>query len=117
MGDTKKVAVLIMADPYQSSSCFVGLRFALQCLVNEMEVSVLLIESGVLAAQKNQSPMGTYNIQEWIENILDADGIVKVCGACAKARGTVDTMLDGCEMTSMSEVVAICAAADMQMVF
>lgn len=71
----ESVCVLIRKAPYGAENAFAGLRLALATAANGIETKVVLMEEGVLNAQKNQDPsvIGMPSILDAMDDLLSLD--------------------------------------------
>ena len=115
-------ALFILNDAaYGSEKSYNALRLAmaLQKKTPAAVVRIFLMADAVSAALPNQStPQGYYNIERMLKSILGQGGQVKLCGTCCEARGLKgQPLLDGTQISSMSQLADWTAEADKVLVF
>ena len=108
-----KMCVMILESPYGREKPFTALRFALTALVDGHNVTVVLIQDGVMAGKKDQNPADYPNVLEYLENAIGEGVKVIACGVCCNARGiSKDDLLDGITIVGMHEIVQAVAESD-----
>ncbi|ACL26129.1 DsrE/DsrF/TusD sulfur relay family protein [Chloroflexus aggregans] len=115
-------ALFILNDaPYGSEKAYNALRMAmaLQKDYPDVEVRVFLMADAVTCALPNQTtPQGYYNIERMLKAVISKGGQVKACGTCSEARGIKGlALLDGVEISTMSQLVQWTVEADKVLVF
>ena len=114
----KKLAVTISRDPYSDERAYMGLRIALNAAIQDYEVTVFLLSTGTNIVKKGQDPTEGPNMEEWVNNLLDADVKIISCGNCNKSRGIKkEEYIEGIEWGSMSLYVKTIMESDAQMTF
>ncbi|MFB0560593.1 MAG: DsrE/DsrF/TusD sulfur relay family protein [Candidatus Lokiarchaeia archaeon] len=102
----EKITVVISSGPYTHERAYTALRLALTALVEGLKVNLFLIEDGIFVAHKGQNPKAHSNNLEWLQNVLDEGGKLRVCGVCCTARGiTQEELIDGAEIATMESLV------------
>lgn len=115
-----KSLIIINDPPYGHERCYNALRLAHALLKQEnAEVTVFLMADAVTAALTGQTtPEGYYNIERMLKRVLLGNGRVLLCGSCVEARGLrAETLLEGAEVSSMTELADCIAVADRTMTF
>ena len=108
-----KLTVIIFESPYGSEKPYTALRFALTALIEDHEVTVILLQDGIFVGKKEQKPAEYPNHLEYLENAIEEGLKVIVCGVCCDARGIKqEELADGCQIVGMHEIVQACAATD-----
>lgn len=99
------VTIIINEAPYGKERAWNALRFAAAAASSavKMNVNVFLLEDGVSVARRGQSPpKGYYNLEKMLQEIIDMNVKVRICGTCAKARGlSKDDLIPGVEIGTM----------------
>ena len=103
------VTVVITESPYGRLNALTGLRYAAQALMDGHEVNVFFIQDGVQVPTKKLAkglPEERFNVQEWLEKVIEGGAEIKVCGFCADWRGlTQDDYLEKAKVAAMSDLV------------
>lgn len=103
-----KILFIINEAPYGNEKMYNALRLAHQLQKNDpaTEICVFLMADAVTAAlQAQETPNGYYNISRMLKLVLNSNGVVKLCGSCAQARGLAGlTLMDGAEMSNLTEL-------------
>ena len=84
-----------------------------------VEVYIFLLEGAVMCALPNQStPQGYHNIERMLKAGINRGSQVKACGSCTEARGITGlALIEGVEISSMSQLAAWTVAADKILTF
>ena len=115
-----KSLIIINDAPYGTERCFNALRVAHALLTLESaQVDLFLMADAVTAARHGQrSPEGYYNIELMLKRVIRGNGRVMLCGTCMGARGlTTEEVLDGAEISNLTELADAIAATDRLLVF
>lgn len=116
-----KVLFIINDAPYGSEKAYNALRMAmaLQKEHPDVEIRIFLMGDAVTCALPNQTtPQGYYNIERMLKAVINKGGQVKACGTCSEARGIKGlTLLEGVEISTMSQLTQYTVAADKVLVF
>lgn len=111
-----KILLLINDAPYGTEKAYNALRLTmtLQKEQPEVEVLIFLMADAVSCSLSNQTtPQGYYNLERMLKSVLAKGGKVKACGSCVDARGLRNLQLvDGVEISNMSELAQWSVAAD-----
>ncbi|HXG24109.1 MAG TPA: DsrE family protein [Chthonomonadales bacterium] len=111
-----RILFIINDAPYGSEKAYNALRMAmtLQKEQPDVEVRIFLMADAVTCALPNQTtPQGFYNIERMLKSIISKGGQVKACGTCSEARGIKGlTLLEGVEISTMSQLVQWTMEAD-----
>lgn len=85
----------------------------------DVEVRIFLMADAVTCALPNQTtPQGYYNIERMLKSVISKGGQVKACGTCSEARGIKGlTLLEGVEVSTMSQLVQWTMEADKVLTF
>lgn len=100
------VTIVINEAPYEGRDlAWNGLRLAEACLV-DISVNVFLMEDGIDAGRKGQTPPEGYpNLEEIIVRILEEGARVKACGVCLDSCGmSREELIDGIEEGTMMQL-------------
>lgn len=107
--------------PYGSEKVYNALRLsmALQKEQAPQQVRIFLMADSVAAALPDQStPQGYYNIERMLSSVIRRGAEVKSCGTCAAARGLNNlALIEGIELSTMSQLAQWTAQADKVLVF
>lgn len=116
-----KILFIINDAPYGTEKAYNALRLAisLQKEHSDTEVRIFLLGDAVTCALPNQStPEGYYNIERMLKMIIAKRGQIKVCRTCAEARGIQQlTLIDGVEISTMSQLAQWVAESDKVLTF
>lgn len=111
-----KILIIVNDAPYGTEKAFNALRLANQILKDyeNSEVVVFLMADAATCAIPNQiTPNGFYNIERMLKSFVTKKGIIKVCTACAQARG-IDKIefINGAELSTMKELAQLTVESD-----
>jgi len=116
-----KVLLVINDAPYGSEKAYNALRLAmaLQSQGDDAEILVFLLADAVTCALPHQTtPQGYYNLERMLKAVINKGGQVKVCGACADARGIKELELTkGAEISTMMQLAEWVAECDRVLTF
>lgn len=116
-----KVLFIINDAPYGTEKAYNALRMAmtLQKEHPQAEVLIFLLADSVTCALPSQStPQGYYNVERMLKAVINKGGQVKLCGGCSEARGIAGlTLLEGVELSSMSQLAQWIVEADKILTF
>lgn len=116
-----KFLFILNDAPYGSEKTYNALRLAmtLQKEQPQAEIYVFLIADSVTAALSAQvTPQGYYNVGRMLKAVIGKGGQVKTCGACSEARGIKNlSLLEGVEISTMSQLAQWTAESDKVLVF
>ena len=116
-----RILFIINDAPYGSEKAYNALRtaMALQKEHPHVEVRIFLMADAVTCALPNQTtPQGYYNIERMLKAVINKGGQVKACGTCSEARGVKGiTLLEGVEISTMSQLVQWIVEADKVLTF
>lgn len=106
--------------PYGSERTYNALRLA--GAVSKMEgnaVRVFLIGDAASAAHRNQKvPIGFYNVETMLGNVIRHGGEVGICGTCMDARGMSENdIVDGAQRSTLATLAEWTVWADKVLVF
>ena len=105
-----KLSVMIFESAYGQEKPYTALRFALTALLDDHEVTVILIQDGVFVGKTEQNPAEYPNTMEYLKNAIEEGLKVIACGVCCNARGiSQDDLIKGITIVGMHEIVAACA--------
>ncbi|MEG8946461.1 DsrE/DsrF/TusD sulfur relay family protein [Rosettibacter firmus] len=116
-----KYLFIINDAPYGTEKAYNALRLAMQ-LQKDFEntvIRIFLMADAVTCALPSQTtPNGYYNIERMLKSIITKGGEVKICGTCADARGIRNlNLIDGCQISNMSELAKWTEDSDKVIVF
>jgi tRNA 2-thiouridine synthesizing protein D len=110
--------VVVMEAPYGRERAYTALRFALTAALEGHKVKLFLVQDGVFAAKKGQTPDGFPNIGSLLEEAIKEGVEVKACTPCCKARAVSSAeVLKGIAMATMSDLVQWSVESDKVMAF
>lgn len=116
-----KVLFILNEAPYGSEKTYNALRLvmALQKDHAETEVRVFLMADSVTAVLPAQgTPQGYYSIERMVRSVISRGGQVRLCGTCCEARGLKTVpLLDGAEISTMSQLALWTVESDKVLVF
>ncbi|MCI0714289.1 MAG: DsrE family protein [Chloroflexi bacterium] len=116
-----KVLIIINDAPYGSEKAYNALRLALALRKEhaDIEVQIFLMADAVLCALPQQkTPDGYYNLERMFKGLVQKGVQIKACGTCADARGLRElNLIDGVELSTMSQLAAWVAEADKALTF
>jgi uncharacterized protein involved in oxidation of intracellular sulfur len=116
-----KILFIINDAPYGAEKAYNALRMAmtLQKEHSDVDVQIFLLADAVTCAIPNQStPQGYYNIERMLKAGINKGAQVKACGSCTEARGIKGfALIEGVEISSMSQLAAWTVAADKILTF
>ncbi|NOY36085.1 MAG: hypothetical protein GXO83_00750 [Chlorobi bacterium] len=106
-----KILIIINDGPYGTEKAYNALRLANQILRDHkgIELTVFLMADAAGCALENQkTPDGYYNIGRFIKSVIRKGGSVKICTACAEARGLDNaTLIEGTTLSTMAELATL----------
>ncbi|HEM45585.1 MAG TPA: hypothetical protein ENO23_00905 [Alphaproteobacteria bacterium] len=115
------ILFILNDPPYGSEKTYNALRIAMALQKEQpgTDVRVFLMADSVGAAMAGQkTPQGYYSIERMLKSVLTKGGQVKLCGTCCEARGIrADMLLEGSQISTMSELAGWTVEADKVMVF
>lgn len=106
-----KIGVILNTNEAESVwNCF---RFALEALKKNHFVKIFLLGKGVEIenVKDDKFPLLDGSIKKFIKN----NGIILVCGACLKLRGTEESKI--CPVSAMEEMLKIVEESDRMVTF
>lgn len=116
-----KVLFIINEAPYGNEKMYNALRLAHQLKKSDAEVDIrifLMADAVTAALPAQETPNGYYNVSRMLKLVLNNGGAVKLCGSCASARGLAGlTLLEGVEMSNMSDLATWTMKSDRVLVF
>ena len=113
-----KMAIMIFEGPYGREKTYTALRFALTALLDEHEVTVILIQDGVFTGKKAQNPADYPNLLEYLENAIEEGLKVIACGVCCNARGIKqEDLVNKITIVGMHEIVQAVAESNQTITF
>ena len=116
-----KTLIIINDAPYGTEKAYNGLRLAIQILKDyeDSEVSVFLMADAATCAIPNQkTPNGYYNIERMLKSFVNKKGEIKVCTACAEARGIDQIgLVNGAKLSTMKELAKLTIESDKVLTF
>jgi tRNA 2-thiouridine synthesizing protein D len=108
-----KLSVIIFESPYGREKAYTALRFVLTALIDGHDVTVILLQEGVLVAKKGQAPAEYPNHLEYLTNAMEEGLKVMVCGVCCQARGIKqEDLVNGATIVGMHEIVQACSESN-----
>ena len=116
-----KVLFIITEAPYGNEKMYNALRLAHQLKKSDTDTDVhvfLLADAVTAALPVQETPNGYYNIARMLKLVLSNGSGVKLCGSCAQARGLTGLpLLNGVEMSNMSDLATWTLESDLVLVF
>ncbi len=113
-----KISVMIFESPYGREKAYTALRFALTALLDGHEVTVILIQDGILVGKRDQKPAEYPNIHDYLKNAMGEGLKVIACGVCCNARGIKqDDLVEGVTIVGMHEIVQAVTESDKEISF
>lgn len=116
----KSLAVILVKPPYGCINAVEAVRHALGGVGEELEVSFLLVDSGVLAAVKGQDAgeTGFISLEGSVGDCVDMDVKVYVDKASLRDEDLEETdLVGGVQVINSSEVSAIVSEADRVIIY
>ena len=115
---SEKFFITITEDAHTSEKSMTGIRFALTALVQDHEVDIFFIGSGVINTVEGQNPTIGHNVGQWLIDLEDADANITACGQCLKDRGLAEKcLLKFVKIGSMGDLVEGASNSTKQLVF
>ena len=115
------ILFIINDAPYGTEKAYNALRMAmtLQKEHEGVDVRIFLMADAVTCALPGQNtPQGYYNVERMLKAVIHRGGQVKACGTCCDARGLKAVpLLEGVEISTMSELCQWTVAADKVLTF
>ena len=115
------ILLIINDAPYGTEKAYNALRMAmtLQKEHEGVEVRIFLMADAVTCALPGQgTPQGYYNVERMLKAVIHRGGQVKACGTCCDARGLKAVpLIEGVELSTMSELCQWTVAADKVLTF
>jgi uncharacterized protein involved in oxidation of intracellular sulfur len=116
-----KILIIINDAPYGSEKAYNALRLTMMMQKEHAgaEVQIFLMADAVTCALPGQStPQGYYNIERMLKAAINKGAQVKACGTCTDTRGITGLpLIDGVEVSTMSQLVAWVMDADRTVTF
>lgn len=116
----KKLAVLLMKEPYGAINAAEAVRHALGAVSEDMEISFVLAEAGVCLAAKGQEvgETGFMNLGESLSDCVDMDiAVYADRGSLKQARLGPDEITEGVKVVEAEEISAILRDADQTLIY
>ena len=116
-----KTLIIINDAPYGTEKAYNALRLSNQILKDyeSSEVNVFLMADAATCAIPNQkTPNGYYNIERLLKSFINKGGKIKVCTACAQARGIDEIeLVNGAQLSTMKELAQLTIESDKVITF
>jgi len=116
-----KILFIINDAPYGTEKAYNALRMVmmLQKEHADVDVRIFLMADAVTCALPGQSTeQGYYNIERMLKAAINKGAQVKACGTCSDARGLKGlALIEGVEISSMSQLTAWTVEADKVLTF
>ena len=116
-----KILIIINDAPYGTEKAYNALRMVmmLQKEYADVDVHIFLMADAVTCALPDQStPQGYYNIERMLTAAINKGAQVNACGTCTDARGIARlTLIEGVEISTMSQLAAWTLDADKTITF
>ncbi|MCP4040712.1 MAG: hypothetical protein GY731_01995 [Gammaproteobacteria bacterium] len=117
---TKTVTVVIQNAPYkEDNKAWHALRFSGAALVEDLNVRVHLLDSGVEVGRRgHRVPEGVVNLEELLSELIECGLEVRACGMALDGCGIVESdMIDGIEIGSMKALANWVKTSDQVLTF
>lgn len=115
------ILIIVNDAPYGTEKMYNALRLAMTLGKEhpDVKVNLFLMADAVTGGLPNQvTPTGYYNIERMMKSVINHGTKVKACGSCADARGIKNLrLIDGVEMSTMSELTQWTIEADKVVTF
>ena len=115
------ILLIINDAPYGTEKAYNALRMAMTLQKEHADVTlqIFLMADVVTCALPGQNtPQGYYNVERMLKAVIHRGGQVKACGTCCDARGLKAVpLLEGVEISTMSELCQWTVAADKVLTF
>ena len=121
------ITVVIGDPPYGKQRAYTALRFILAALYEKHSVNLFLLEDAVFLAKKGQEPkempslMGHEtmpNAEELLKAVIKQGTTVRICGVCCSERALKqEELVEGCQISSMKNLVNWVVESDKVMFF
>lgn len=116
-----KILFIINDAPYGTEKAYNALRLVMMLQKNhtDVDVHIFLLADAVTCALPDQStPQGYYNIERMLKVAINKGAQVKACGTCMDTRGITGlTLIEGVEISTMSQLAAWTVEADKILTF
>lgn len=116
-----KVLIIINDPPYGTEKAYNAMRLAMMIQKEHADVEVrifLMADAVTCAIPKQSTPQGFYNLERMLKSVIQKGGLVKACGTCSDARGIREiSLIEGVEISTMSQLVAWTVEADKVLTF
>ncbi len=116
-----KVLIIINDPPYGTEKAYNAMRMAMMIQKEHADVEVrvfLMADAVTCAIPKQSTPQGFYNLERMLKSVIQKGGLVKACGTCSDARGIREiSLIEGVEISTMSQLVAWTVEADKVLTF
>jgi uncharacterized protein involved in oxidation of intracellular sulfur len=116
-----KILIIINDAPYGTEKAYNALRMVMMLQKEHADVGVyiFLMADAVTCALPDQSTaQGYYKIERMLRAAINKGAQVKACGTCSDARGISGlSLIDGVEISSMSQLVAWTVEVDKVLTF
>jgi tRNA 2-thiouridine synthesizing protein C len=116
----ESICIILRRPPYGTVDAAEAVRHALGGVTEEMDTSLVLLDSGVYAARKAQDTAGTEyeSIGSGIGDCIDMDVKVYADKASLRAENLEETdLMEGVKVINSSEASTIVGEADKVMIF
>jgi len=88
MGATETITLIINEAAYGKERAWNAFRLAQAMKARDMKINIFLLEDGVTVAKKGQRPpVGYYNLEKMLTELIQSGVKVLACGTCLQARG------------------------------
>lgn len=114
------IAIVLKKAPYGSVDAAEAVRHALGGATEDMDVKLVLVDSGVNAARKGQDPSGTEysSIEAGLQDCLDM-GVSVYADRSSLAENNIgdNEIIDGIKAADSREIAGLLAESDTTMLF
>lgn len=115
------ILFIINDAPYGTEKAYNALRLVMMLQKEHagVDIRIFLLADAVTCALPDQSTaQGYYNIERMLKAAVAKGAQVKACGTCSDARGIAGlALIEGVEISSMSQLAAWTVAADKILAF
>jgi len=121
------ITVVIGDTPYGRQRAYTAMRFVLAALFEKHSVNLFLLEDGVFLAKKGQEPKempglleheAMPNCEHLLKACIEQGVTVGICGVCCSERALKqEELVEGCQISSMKNLVNWVVKSDKVMFF
>lgn len=115
-----KVAMMLTKPPYGNVHAAEAVRHAMGALAEQINVSLLLVDGGVLLSKKGQqgAESGYTNLGESVGDLIDMGGEIFIDKSSVREFGLdAGDLIDNVKIVSSHEISDVVSTADKTMIF